>query len=129
MSIRDNKPRKNSKNSEKAQDTRKIKGKNANNKNLKNGNVNGIKNPVNKGNTAKIKNKFNNSDKEMVTPDKTVVAKKSRQQPSKIVNITDDMVCPYAKKCGGCDYQGMDYAKQLEKKQKQELQKKLQIVL
>lgn len=25
--------------------------------------------------------------------------------------------CPYAKKCGGCDYQGMDYAKQLKEKQ------------
>ncbi len=31
--------------------------------------------------------------------------------------ITDDMLCPYAKKCGGCDYQGIDYAKQLAKKQ------------
>lgn len=26
-------------------------------------------------------------------------------------------VCPYAKKCGGCDYQGMDYEQQLKKKQ------------
>ena len=26
-------------------------------------------------------------------------------------------VCPYAKKCGGCDYQGMEYAKQLEQKE------------
>lgn len=26
-------------------------------------------------------------------------------------------VCPYAKKCGGCDYQGMDYAEQLREKQ------------
>lgn len=25
--------------------------------------------------------------------------------------------CPYAKKCGGCDYQGMDYARQLKEKQ------------
>ncbi|MBR4027953.1 MAG: 23S rRNA (uracil(1939)-C(5))-methyltransferase RlmD [Lachnospiraceae bacterium] len=25
--------------------------------------------------------------------------------------------CPYAKKCGGCDYQGIDYAKQLQMKQ------------
>lgn len=28
----------------------------------------------------------------------------------------DDM-CPYAKACGGCDYQGMDYKKQLQEKQ------------
>lgn len=25
--------------------------------------------------------------------------------------------CPYAKKCGGCDYQGMEYARQLREKQ------------
>ena len=28
-----------------------------------------------------------------------------------------DGVCPYAKKCGGCDYQWMEYAKQLKEKQ------------
>ncbi len=27
-----------------------------------------------------------------------------------------DGSCPYAKKCGGCDYQGMEYQKQLDKK-------------
>jgi len=27
-------------------------------------------------------------------------------------------ICPYAKKCGGCDYQGIAYEKQLETKQK-----------
>lgn len=32
-------------------------------------------------------------------------------------------ICPYAKKCGGCDYQGIDYKKQLDKKQ--EYMKKL----
>lgn len=31
--------------------------------------------------------------------------------------------CPYAKKCGGCDYQGIEYKKQLDKKQ--EYMKKL----
>lgn len=30
---------------------------------------------------------------------------------------TDNSSCPYAKKCGGCDYQGMEYAKQLKEKQ------------
>ena len=25
--------------------------------------------------------------------------------------------CPYAKKCGGCDYQGMSYEQQLQEKQ------------
>ena len=28
-----------------------------------------------------------------------------------------DNVCPYAKKCGGCDYQGISYAEQLKKKE------------
>ena len=27
--------------------------------------------------------------------------------------------CPYAKKCGGCEYQGIPYEKQLESKQRQ----------
>ena len=29
------------------------------------------------------------------------------------------ITCPHAKKCGGCQYQGMDYAAQLKKKQKE----------
>lgn len=33
-------------------------------------------------------------------------------------------ICPYAKKCGGCDYQGVPYEKQLAEKQK-EMQKLL----
>ncbi|MBR4812527.1 MAG: 23S rRNA (uracil(1939)-C(5))-methyltransferase RlmD [Lachnospiraceae bacterium] len=32
----------------------------------------------------------------------------------------DPAVCPFAKKCGGCDYQGVPYAEQLERKQKAE---------
>lgn len=28
-----------------------------------------------------------------------------------------DGLCPYAKKCGGCDYQGIEYKKQLEEKE------------
>ena len=28
-------------------------------------------------------------------------------------------ICPYAKKCGGCDYQGMEYGKQLERKEEE----------
>ncbi len=30
-----------------------------------------------------------------------------------------DGICPYHKKCGGCQYQGMEYAQQLKKKQKE----------
>lgn len=31
--------------------------------------------------------------------------------------IRQDTMCPYAKKCGGCDYQGISYPKQLERKE------------
>ncbi|MDD6157583.1 MAG: 23S rRNA (uracil(1939)-C(5))-methyltransferase RlmD [Lachnospiraceae bacterium] len=44
---------------------------------------------------------------------------KGKFRPSK----TADGVCPYAKKCGGCDYQGISYEEQLKKKQ--EYMKKL----
>ncbi len=35
----------------------------------------------------------------------------------KDVRKKSDNLCPYAKKCGGCDYQGITYEKQLEMKQ------------
>ena len=34
-----------------------------------------------------------------------------------IKKVPKDGICPYAKKCGGCDYQGMEYQKQLTMKQ------------
>ena len=39
-------------------------------------------------------------------------------------NATKTEACPYASKCGGCDYQGIPYEKQLVEKQK-EIQKLL----
>jgi len=33
------------------------------------------------------------------------------------INVKKE-ICPYAKKCGGCDYQGMEYSDQLKEKQK-----------
>lgn len=42
--------------------------------------------------------------------------KENVMETKKNKNIT---TCPYAKKCGGCQYQGMDYAAQLKKKQKE----------
>ena len=39
-------------------------------------------------------------------------------------NATKTEACPYALKCGGCDYQGIPYEKQLVEKQK-EIQKLL----
>ena len=35
----------------------------------------------------------------------------------KVATKCKDGSCPYAKKCGGCDYQGVNYAKQLQEKQ------------
>ena len=44
-------------------------------------------------------------------------ANKTAQQKMASVNKSEQDVCPYAKKCGGCDYQGMPYEKQLREKQ------------
>lgn len=39
-----------------------------------------------------------------------------KQMPSRRQRKADG-ICPYAKKCGGCDYQGIEYKKQLEMKE------------
>ena len=39
--------------------------------------------------------------------------------PKKAENVKGNTGCPYAKKCGGCIYQGVSYEEQLQKKQKQ----------
>ena len=44
--------------------------------------------------------------------EKTQDTKKAPQDTKK-----QAAVCPYAKKCGGCDYQGMSYEQQLQEKQ------------
>ncbi len=38
-------------------------------------------------------------------------------KPVKKTQKKTDGICPYAKKCGGCDYQGIEYGKQLETKE------------
>lgn len=46
--------------------------------------------------------------------------KKANGQPrlkEKSNRAKSDNVCPYAKKCGGCDYQGVEYKEQLKTKQ------------
>ena len=46
--------------------------------------------------------------------------KKANGQPrlkEKSSRAKSDNVCPYAKKCGGCDYQGVEYKEQLKNKQ------------
>ena len=39
-----------------------------------------------------------------------------KEKQRKIKNKSDG-ICPYAKKCGGSDYQGIEYKKQLELKE------------
>ena len=41
-----------------------------------------------------------------------------RQNSHKKAERQKNNGCPYAKKCGGCDYQGTSYEKQLKEKQK-----------
>ena len=36
---------------------------------------------------------------------------------NKKITIKKDNICPYAKKCGGCDYQGIPYEEQLKRKE------------
>ena len=55
------------------------------------------------------------------------MSEKKRNTSKRTLNVTDGgnrakatsskKFCPYAKKCGGCDYQGMEYTKQLGEKQ------------
>lgn len=43
--------------------------------------------------------------------------KKAKNQTPSKRQRKEDGICPYAKKCGGCDYQGIEYKKQLEMKE------------
>jgi len=56
-------------------------------------------------------------------PQEKNVVQKSYSK-NKQANEHKQDICPYAKKCGGCDYQGIPYEKQLAEKQK-EMQKLL----
>lgn len=67
-----------------------------------------------KGNHEIQKNRESNKGKESVLS-KTA---KERKKEFKKGSNKGSMVCPYAKKCGGCQYQGLSYEEQLAKKQK-----------
>lgn len=45
------------------------------------------------------------------------VRKKVKKAEQKTVIQKKESFCPYARKCGGCDYQGVEYEKQLKEKQ------------
>lgn len=47
----------------------------------------------------------------------SVNRKTDKNVKGKVPAKAKDGVCPYAKKCGGCDYQGVEYEKQLKEKQ------------
>ncbi len=58
-----------------------------------------------------------NAEKAIKTTKPANVAKSSKLANANKPAERTDAVCPYAKKCGGCDYQGMPYEKQLKEKQ------------
>ena len=58
-----------------------------------------------------------NTGKQTKTEKSSKTAKSSRPAELNKPAERADAVCPYAKKCGGCDYQGMPYEKQLKEKQ------------
>ena len=60
------------------------------------------------------KNRESNKGKESILSK----AGKERKKELKKGSNKGSMVCPYAKKCGGCQYQGLSYEEQLAKKQK-----------
>ena len=47
---------------------------------------------------------------------KTVKSSEKQVKPRKAVDKSNKMKCIYAKECGGCDYQGIPYEEQLDKK-------------
>lgn len=55
--------------------------------------------------------KYNSDRLETRTPEKKKTGK------GLVSRRSSDGSCPYAKKCGGCDYQGISYEEQLKKKQ------------
>ena len=74
----------------------------------------------------KIINKANEGDRKTNRPKKQHPSKKSMEKKpydqkttgkGLVSRHSSDGSCPYAKKCGGCDYQGISYEEQLKKKQ------------
>ena len=74
----------------------------------------------------KIINKANEGDGKTNRPKKQHPSKKSMEKKpydqkttgkGLVSRHSSDGSCPYAKKCGGCDYQGISYEEQLKKKQ------------
>ena len=79
-----------------------------------------------KSEKKKIINKANEGDRKTNRPKKQHPSKKSMEKKpydqkttgkGLVSRHSSDGSCPYAKKCGGCDYQGISYEEQLKKKQ------------
>ena len=95
--------------------------------NEKNHNVR--KNTTTKNSTAKKSNVKNNAVKNDSVKKSAVEkgAVKNSTEKNRVVRKSDEKnrvsreksgICPYAKNCGGCDYQGIFYEKQLQEKKK-----------
>ena len=70
--------------------------------------------PDKKSGESNKKSPINSQDKE-----KNNFEKKSSNVKRNDFQKENRNICPYASKCGGCDYQGVPYVKQLAKKQKE----------
>lgn len=63
------------------------------------------------------KQRSNSKTSEIPKTGKKVRDLRSQGETGHKAKSVSGYVCPYAKKCGGCDYQGMEYEKQLKEKQ------------
>ncbi len=64
-----------------------------------------------------MQNRRNNTMKENRAEKKPVKKSGKQNYAPKQGAVTENQGCPYAKKCGGCDYQRIPYKEQLKKKQ------------
>lgn len=94
-----------------------------NNSNRSNGKNLNKRNKFEKNATAEKKNHF---DKKLSDTKRKSLSRKQMETKSIVQKSTNQKMisrkpaagsCPYAKKCGGCDYQGISYEEQLKKKQ------------
>lgn len=77
------------------------------------------KTQFNKSDVKKVNEKNHNVRKNTTTKNGTAKNRVIRNRADKnSVSKEKDGMCPYAKNCGGCDYQGISYEKQLQEKQK-----------
>ena len=77
------------------------------------------KTQFNKSDVKKVNEKNHNVRKNTTTKNGTAKNRVIRNRADKSsISKEKGGMCPYAKNCGGCDYQGISYEKQLQEKKK-----------